>query len=245
MPTQAEWRAAIRRRWPLLWRGLVLAAIITGVGVLWELYNLEAYTELDRLLTFGARLRAESWAVPAIILLYIGAGIAFIPLTVMVVATILIYGPLGGFGLATAGTLATALVSYFLGHLLGTEPMRRLGGRTLRRLNAQAGRHGTMIVTALRILPVAHFHAVSLIAGASSIGFWPYVSGTVIGTVPGIVAIAALGNQAKRLLLDPDITGLMVLAVIGAFTLVMFAVMRRWMRRYARTDNEHESPEKP
>ena len=245
MPTQAEWRAAIRRRWPLLWRGLVFVAIIIGVGTLWELYNLEAYTELDRLLILGAHLRDEPWAVPAIILLYIGAGIAFIPLTVMVVATILIYGPLGGFGLATAGTLATALSSYLLGHLLGTEPMRRLGGRTLNRLNARAGRHGTMIVIALRVLPVAHFHAVSLIAGASSIGFWPYVNGTLIGTVPGIAAIAAVGNQAKRLLLDPDITGLIVLAAIGAFTLIMFAIMRRWMRRYASTGSDRESPEKP
>ena len=244
MPTQAEWRAAIRRRWPLLWRGLVVVAIMIGVAALWQLYNLEAYTELDRALAFGAHLRSQPWAVPAIILLYIGAGVAFIPLTVMVVATILIYGPLGGFGLATAGTLAAALFSYLLGHLLGAEPMRRLGGRTLNRLNAQAGRHGTVIVAALRVLPVAHFHAVSLIAGASSIGFWPYVNGTLIGTVPGIAAIAAVGNQAKRLLLDPDLTGLIVLAAIGALTVVMFAIMRRWMRRYASTENDRESPQK-
>lgn len=244
MPTESEWRAAIRRRWPLLWRALVAVTLIIGMGTLWELYNLNAYTELDRLLVLGARLRAEPWAVPAIILLYIGAGIAFVPLTVMVVATILIYGPLGGFGLASAGTLAAALFSYLLGHLLGAEPMHRLGGRTLKRLNAQAGRHGTMIVIALRVLPVAHFHAVSLIAGASSIGFWPYVNGTLIGTVPGIAAIAAVGNQTKRLLLDPDITGLIVLAGIGAFTLLMFAIMRRWMRRYANMDNDHDPSNK-
>jgi uncharacterized membrane protein YdjX (TVP38/TMEM64 family) len=241
MPTRAEWRAAIQRRWPLLWRGMVAAAIAVVVVIAWQINNLGAYTELDQLLRLGERLRAQPWAVPAIVLLYVAAGVAFVPLTVLVVATILIYGPWGGFGLATAGTVATAVFSYVLGHLLGAEPMRRLGGRTLQRLNAQAGRHGTMIVTALRVLPVAHFHAVSLVAGASSIRFGAYLNGTLIGTVPGIAAIAAVGNQAKRLLIDPDLTGLIVLVALGGLTLVMFALIRRWMRRYADPGDNHDN----
>jgi|GEM_PF-1030349 uncharacterized membrane protein YdjX (TVP38/TMEM64 family) len=241
MPTRAEWRAAIRRRWPLLWRATVAITILVGVVLVWQIDNLNAYTELDQLLRLGAQLRAQPWAVPAIVLLYIAAGIAFVPLTVMVVATILVYGPWGGFGLATAGTLSTALFSYLLGHLLGAEPMRRLGGRTLQRLNAQASQHGTMIVTALRVLPVAHFHAVSLVAGASSIRFGSYLNGTLIGTVPGIAAIAAVGNQTKRFLIDPDITGLVVLAALGALTLIMFVFIRRWVRRYAETSDNHDN----
>ncbi|AUB78316.1 hypothetical protein BBH56_03855 [Spiribacter roseus] len=241
MPTRAEWRAAIRRRWPLLWRAMVAVLILIGVAVAWQVGDLSAYTQLEQLLRLGAELRAQPWAIPAILLLYIAAGVAFVPLTVMVVATIVIYGPWGGFSLATAGTLSTALFSYLLGHLLGAEPMRRLGGRTLRRLNAQAGQHGTMIVTALRVLPVAHFHAVSLVAGASSIRFGAYLNGTLIGTVPGIAAIAAVGNQTKRFLLDPDLTGLIVLAGLGVLTLVMFAMIRRWMRRYAGTGDTHDN----
>jgi len=220
---------------------MVAAAIAVVVVIAWQINNLGAYTELDQLLRLGERLRAQPWAVPAIVLLYVAAGVAFVPLTVLVVATILIYGPWGGFGLATAGTVATAVFSYVLGHLLGAEPMRRLGGRTLQRLNAQAGRHGTMIVTALRVLPVAHFHAVSLVAGASSIRFGAYLNGTLIGTVPGIAAIAAVGNQAKRLLIDPDLTGLIVLVALGGLTLVMFALIRRWMRRYADPGDNHDN----
>ncbi len=233
MPTRAEWREAIRRRWPLLWRITIAVAIASGMVALWQVYNLEAYTELGRLLELGSRLREQPWAVPVVILLYIGAGVAFVPLTVMVVATIIVYGPVGGFMLANTGTIASAVSSFLLGRLLGAEPLRRLGGPTLKRLNAQAGRHGTMIVTALRVMPVAHFHAVSLLSGASAIGFWPYISGTLIGTVPGIAIIAAVGNQTKRLLLEPDLGGLMVLTALGAFSMLIFYAMRRWMRRYA------------
>ena len=112
---------------------MVAVLILIGVAVAWQIGDLSAYTQLDQLLRLGAELRAQPWAIPAILLLYIAAGVAFVPLTVMVVATIVIYGPWGGFSLATAGTLSTALFSYLLGHLLGAEPMRRLGARALRR----------------------------------------------------------------------------------------------------------------
>ena len=239
MPTRAEWREAIRHRWPLLWRSILVVAIASGVIALWQVYNLEAYTKLGRLLEFGGWLREQAWAVPAVILLYVIAGIAFLPLTVMVVATILIYGPVGGFLLANAGTIATALSGFLLGRMLGAEPLRRLGGPTLQRLNAQAGEHGTMIVTAMRVMPVAHFHAMSLLSGASAIGFWPYLTGTLIGTVPGIAIIAAVGNQTKRLLLDPDLTGLAVLTGLGVLSFGIFYALRRWMRRYAGADQRH------
>jgi len=236
MLTPAEWRASLRRRWPLLWRGAVGVAVVIGLSVAWEVYNLGAYAELTRLLELGAGLRQQPWAVPTILLGYIAAGLAFLPLTVVVVATILVYGPLGGFTLATAGTLATAVSGFILGRALGAEPLRRLGGPTLHRLNAQAERHGVMIITALRIMPVAHFHAVSVLAGASRIRPGAYISGTLAGTVPGIAAIAAVGNQAKRFLVDPNIGGLLVLAALAGLSLAVFYGLRRWLGRYTGED---------
>ncbi len=243
MRTQADWRAAIQRRWPLLWRSVVALALIAGVVAAWQLYNLAAYTDIERLLALGSELRQRPLAVPFIILLYMIAGVAFLPLTVMVVATILIYGPINGFLLANAGTLSTALTGYCLGSALGAEPLRRLGGRTLTRLNRHASAHGVMIVAALRIMPVAHFHAVSWLAGASVIRLRAYIAGTILGTAPGIAAIAAVGNQAKQLLLDPDTTGLMVLTALGVFSLLIFYYLRRWMRRYSPLRGEQKPSE--
>ena len=215
--------------------------LLAGVIALWQIVNLGAYTEIGRLLALGGWLRAQPWAVPVIIGLYIAAGIAFLPLTVMVVATILVYGPWGGFALANAGTIASALTGFVLGRVLGAEPLRRLGGPTLQRLNAGAGHHATLIVTALRVMPVAHFHAVSLLSGASAIGFRGYLAGTLLGTVPGIALIAALGNQAKHWLIDPNFGGLLVLLGLGAFSLAVVALMRRWMRRYTERPGAHGS----
>lgn len=238
MPTRAEWRDIIRSRWPYLWRGVVAIAIIAGIVAAWEVYSLEDYTDVRALLALGASLRSESWAIPATIALFIGAGITFLPLTVMVVATIILFGAVEGFWIALAGTVATAIVGYALGSVLGAKPLRRLGGATLKRLDAQAGAHGITLIAALRILPVAHFHAVSLLAGASSIGPMRYLWGTLLGTVPGLIVIAAVSNQARRFLLDPNAFGLVVLAGIGLLSLVLFHYLRRWMRRVSRLESE-------
>ena len=239
MPTSAEWRAAIRRRWPLLWRALLAIGLITGIVALWQVYNLEDYTDIGLLLELGERFRSHPLAGPITVALFVGAGIAFLPLTVMVVATIILFGPIDGFVIAATGTAATALVDYLIGWMLGADPLRRLGGPTLQRLDAQAGQHGVLIIAALRILPVAHFHAVSVLAGASSIGAWRYLSGTLVGTVPGIAVIALVGNQAKQFLLDPDALGLIVLTVIGVVSLGLFQLLRRWMRRLSKIDPEN------
>ncbi len=232
MPTRAEWRAALHRRWPLLWRAVVTLALMFGVVALWQLSQLDNYTSLSALLDLGIALREQPWAAPALILAYVAAGFAFLPLTLMVVATLLVYGPLTGLTLATTGTTLSAIASFALGYVLGAEPVRRLAGPTLSRLNARAGDHGMMLITALRIMPVAHFHAVSLLAGASNIRFMPYLLGTWLGTVPGIAALAAVSTQAKRFVLNPDARGLVVLGLLGALSLVIMYTLRAWMRRY-------------
>lgn len=238
MPTRGEWRAALHRRWPLLWRALVAFALIVGITALWQVLQLESYTNLSALLDLGLAVREQPWAAPALIMAYIAAGFAFLPLTLMVVATLLVYGPLSGFALASIGTTASAIASFILGWVLGAEPVRRLAGPTLMRLNAHASNHGTMVVSALRIMPVAHFHAVSLLAGASTIRFTPYLIGTWLGTLPGIAALAAVSNQAKRFVLNPDARGLFVLALLGALSLIILYLLRLGMRHYANPSSD-------
>jgi len=103
MPTRTEWRNIIRARWPFLWRGAVAIAILIGIIAAWEVYSLEDYTDIHALLALGGEIRHEVWAIPATLALFIGAGVTFLPLTVMVVATIILFGALEGFLIALAG----------------------------------------------------------------------------------------------------------------------------------------------
>lgn len=222
-------------RWPLIWRGSVALLLVMVVLAVWQWTPVDEYARLSALTELATRLRGHAWSVPLVVLLYVAGGLLFLPLTVLVVSTILTFGPVDGFLLANAGTLAVSLVCFGLGHLLGAEPLRRVSGPLVRRLDRHAGEHGVLLVTALRIMPVAHFHIVSLVSGASRVRLRDYCLGTLLGTVPGILAIAAVGHQTKRFLLDPNLAGLALLTLIGLASVLMIYLLRRWLRRYART----------
>jgi phospholipase D1/2 len=49
-----------------------------------------------------------------------------------------------------------------------------------------------LAVAAIRLVPIAPFTLVNLIAGASKIRFADYLLGTVIGMAPGLVLMSAL-----------------------------------------------------
>ena len=130
------------------------------------------------------------------------ALIAF-PVLILIVATAATFGPWFGFVYALLGVLASALVMYFVGALLGRK-------RCCRSLSAGAGAgsgseiddRGILAVAAIRLVPVAPFTLVNLTAGALSIGLLDYVVGTLIGMLPGLIAISAFGYQITRLVTD-------------------------------------------
>lgn len=226
------------RRWPFIWRGAVVLMLALLVLAAWQWTPVAEYARVSALTDLAGELRRHTLAVPLVLLLFVVAGLLFLPLTVAVVATILTFGPVDGFLLANAGTMAVSLVCFAIGYGLGAEPLRRVSGPLVQRLDRRAGDHGVMLITALRIMPVAHFHIVSLVAGASRIRLLDYCIGTLLGTVPGILAIAAVGNQTKRFLLDPDLTGLVALTLLGLASALMIHGLRRWMQRYAGSEGE-------
>ena len=73
----------------------------------------------------------------------------------------------------------------------------------------------------MRIVPVAPFTIINLVAGASHIKLRDFLLGTLIGLLPGISAIAILTDRMRATLEDPQpvtitILVLVSVAVIGA-----------------------------
>jgi uncharacterized membrane protein YdjX (TVP38/TMEM64 family) len=64
---------------------------------------------------------------------------------------------------------------------------------------------------------VAPFTFVNIAAGASDIKLVDYVAGTLLGMLPGLVVMSALGHRIVAIVSDPSLTevSLLALAVIG------------------------------
>jgi phospholipase D1/2 len=106
-------------------------------------------------------------------------------------------------------------------------------GPRLERIRRQIERRGVLAVATVRVVPVAPFTVINLVAGASSIRLVDYIIGTLLGMLPGLIVISALGYQILRMLSDPSLTELALLALailvwIGVSFGVQALVSRLW-----------------
>jgi phospholipase D1/2 len=62
----------------------------------------------------------------------------------------------------------------------------------------------------IRVIPVAPFSVVNVVAGASHLRFTDYLIGTALGMAPGTLAFSLLGSQLERTLREPSATSIAV-----------------------------------
>ena len=185
-----------------LFKGIGLIITLVALGIMWhllqryEVLTLAHLTDLTR--TIG-QWRTAPWMFAAVIAVYVGSLLIMFPLSILVVVTGLLFGPLWGLGYATLGTLASSVVSYWAGYWLGRDALMRYGGRHLRGLSGYLSRRGVRTMTVINLLPLAPFTLTNMLAGAFHLNFRDYMIGSTLGIVPGLAAVILLGSQLGAL----------------------------------------------
>jgi len=98
----------------------------------------------------------------------------------------------------------SALLTYLIGAWLGRRPLQSLLGPRLSRIRNRICRSGLVAVAAVRLVPIAPFTLVNMVAGACRIPIVAYLAGTALGLLPGLLAMSALGHQIFRFIVDPN-----------------------------------------
>ncbi len=87
----------------------------------------------------------------------------------------------------------------------------------------------------VRLMPIAPFTLVNLVAGAIRIPLLDYTVGTALGLAPGLLLMTALGDRLLRIVNDPsakDIFGFVVVLVCwGLLSFGPQSLIKRWRRR--------------
>lgn len=180
-----------------------------------------------------AATAAQLPGAPALLLAgYVVAATLSVPITLLIAATGLVFGAWPGFAYAAAGTMTAAAVTYGIGRWLGRDAVRRLAGARANRLSEHLGRRGVVAMTVLRLLPIAPFTIVNLVAGASHIGLRDFLVGTAIGMLPGIVLTVTFAHQLTAAFSHPGPGAFAWLAAIGialvGVSVLLVRVLRRW-----------------
>ena len=83
----------------------------------------------------------------------------------------------------------------------------------------------------LRLMPVAPFSVVNLVAGASAIRFRDFILGSAIGMLPGVALMTLFGDRLGAWLRRPDLGNLAILVAVTVAVVALAIVLRRWSRR--------------
>jgi phospholipase D1/2 len=191
------------RRGPML--KLALAAILVlGLALAWHTTPLSEIADLDAVRSSLAAFAQNRWAPALVVLTFVAAGFVAFPVTMLIAATAAAFGPLPGLLYATAGVLASAIITYAVGSRLGKEALRSVLGPRLNRVRRKIARQGILAIATIRLVPLAPFTVVNLVAGASAIRPIDYIAGTILGMLPGIIVLSLLGHQIVRILTEPS-----------------------------------------
>jgi phospholipase D1/2 len=208
----------------------VVAALVAA----WQVTPLAHWANPQALGALAASLRDDPAAPLWVTAGYVAGSVLMLPVNVMIVATALAFPPLRGFFYSLLGSVVSGVATYGVGRALGRGAVERWSGGRIRRWNRDLARHGVLAVAALRLLPVAPYGVVNLMAGASAIGLREFTLGTALGMAPGILALTAFAGQVGAVIARPQARSV---AWLGALTIALLGAavgLRRLTRKWAR-----------
>jgi phospholipase D1/2 len=216
------------------WGRLALFALgIAVLAGLWRFTPLAEIASPEQVVAWAKDFGSRWWAPLVIIAAYTPACFVMFPRPLITLASVIAFGPLLGFAYSMSGILLAAAVTYVLGRKMRRDTVRRLAGPKVERMVDVLRRHGLLAMSLLRLVPIAPFFVVGIVAGAVRLKLWHLVGGTFVGMLPGTLAATVFGDQLENALAGGDINWWLVggcAALLGGGAVLV----KRWFARMAR-----------
>ncbi|WP_245344121.1 VTT domain-containing protein [Bradyrhizobium japonicum] len=191
----------LRRTARRMWTARTMIAVagialsLMGLTLAWQYTSLNAFTEVGYVTGIISQNTQSKLAPLLAISAFVLGGLVVFPVLVLIAATAAALGPWLGFAGSLTGVLLSASLLFMIGRFMGHKRLQSLMGmRALRIQNRIVGK-GVVAVALIRMVPIAPFSLVNLLAGASQLTLRDFLIGTILGMAPGIATMAALGAQ--------------------------------------------------
>jgi phospholipase D1/2 len=196
-----------------------LSLLLGGLAIAWHATPLKEWVNLAALITLARSVVDLPFAPLAVVAAYVIGGLIMLPVMLLIAVSGVVFGPLIGGLYAIAGSMASATVAYGIGWWLGRDVVGRMLGPRINRLSRRIARRGILAMMVVRMIPVAPFTVVNMVAGASHIRFRDYLIGTLLGMTPGIVITVTFVHNLAEVIRRPSAGTIGILAgVVAALT---------------------------
>lgn len=116
------------------------------------------------------------------------------PRTAFTLAAGLLFGSWWGTAIAVAASTGSAVLALALIRAGGWQLSHLVRHPAIEAVDARLRQRGWLAVLSLRLIPMVPFAVVNYAAGASTVRVVPYTLATLVGVVPGTVAVVILGD---------------------------------------------------
>jgi phosphatidylserine/phosphatidylglycerophosphate/cardiolipin synthase-like enzyme/uncharacterized membrane protein YdjX (TVP38/TMEM64 family) len=220
-------------------RVLFLIAAIVAVLVL---ARVSGWFRVERLLDWAGDIDRLGVAPLLVAGIYTIGVLLFVPLSLINQNTALVFGGFPGILYILLGELTACAVTYGLGRALPRAWIDRVSGAPVERIGRILGAKGALAVAALRMVPVAPTAVVNAVCGAVRVRFRPFLLGSLLGFLPGALAMSALGHQLAQVLRHPTPGRVLLLVVILAAIAGAMLYLRLRVRGRARARSGTAAP---
>ncbi len=221
-----EERAPTRRR---VLSGVATLILLLALAAAWRWTPLGGWLDVELISAWVGRLRESVLGPGVAVLAFIAGGLVVMPVTLLIIVTALVFGPVSGFVYSMLGSVMSGVVSYGIGRALGRHAVRQLAGERINRLSRRLARRGVMTVATLRLIPVAPFTVVNMVAGASHIGFRDFVVGTALGMIPGVGAFTLFADRLQSVVTRPGPGTIVIFVAVAGIIALGGLAANRWL----------------
>ncbi|WP_438970392.1 VTT domain-containing protein [Methylophaga sp.] len=219
-----EQPGSARKQW---WKIVVVLLAVIALTVVWRFTPLSEWLNPETLKNAAESIKAHPLTPLLVLVAFSLAGLLAFPVTLLIVTTALTFGPVWGTFYSVIGALLSALMAYGVGHHLGRKTVQKLAGSSINRLSRRLAHHGILAIITVRIIPVAPFVVINLVAGASHIKARDFVLGTLLGMLPGILGLTVFADSLLKTVQEPKPGQIAVFVIIIAVIIAVMLVLKR------------------
>lgn len=236
---QTQPRAATPMRLGLVVPGLAALLLACALlALLWQVVPAEMDRLAEPVRPWAHWATRTPQGVVASVLIFVAAGLLNVPASLLLIGCGALFGLGYGMMVGFAGVLASGLAAYAAGRVAGRDLVRRVAGRGVPNAIRALPRHGIFVLALLRLVPVASYTVVNLVAGAARMRLATYLAGTVLGMAPVATALALFGDRLAAVAWRGSIVDLAVLCLLMVALVIIEASLARQLARGAASGQE-------
>lgn len=178
-------------------------------------------------------------AVFLIILFALKSLIFIIPIPVLYIASGLIFDPITAFIVNVLGMIACTTLPYWIGWYAGSRVVDKFIRKhtKVQMLNSFKKDNEWFLSFFVRAIGFLPCDAVSMILGAWKVDFLKYISGTILGMLPGLIATTLVGITITNPRSPEFILSIILTVIISVASLVFY----RLHLKFRSTSQSHSS----